>query len=91
MIVGGGFGGLATARALLGAAVDVTLVDANNFHTFQPLLYQVATAGLDGDDVAYAIRGSVPRAARAALERHRAHGQGHGRRPRRERRGARRG
>ena len=59
MIVGGGFGGLATARALLGAAVDVTLVDANNFHTFQPLLYQVATAGLDGDDVAYAIRGSV--------------------------------
>ena len=40
-------------------AVDVTLLDANNFHTFQPLLYQVATAGLDAENVAYAIRGSV--------------------------------
>ncbi len=59
VIVGGGFGGLATARALLGAPVDVTVVDANNFHTFQPLLYQVATAGLDSENVAYAIRGSV--------------------------------
>ncbi len=47
------------ARGLLGAPVDVTLVDANNFHTFQPLLYQVATAGLDAENVAYAIRGSV--------------------------------
>src|SRR3954452_21637932 len=57
VIVGAGFGGLAAARGLLGAAVDVTLVDANNFHTFQPLLYQVATAGLDADDVAFPARG----------------------------------
>ena len=59
VILGAGFGGLAAARALLGADVDVTLLDANNFHTFQPLLYQVATAGLDAESVAYAIRGSV--------------------------------
>jgi NADH dehydrogenase len=59
VIIGAGFGGLATARGLLGAAVDVTLLDANNFHTFQPLLYQVATAGLDAESVAYAVRGSV--------------------------------
>ena len=36
---------------------DVTVIDANNYHTFQPLLYQVATAGLDADDIGYAIRG----------------------------------
>ena len=58
-MIGAGFGGLAAARALLGDAVEVTLLDVNNFHTFQPLLYQVATAGLDGENVAYAIRGSV--------------------------------
>ena len=54
MVVGAGFGGLAVARGLQGEDVDVTLVDANNFHTFQPLLYQVATAGLDAENVAYA-------------------------------------
>ncbi len=59
VIVGAGFGGLAAARGLLGAPVEVTLVDANNFHTFQPLLYQVATAGLDSENVAHAIRGIV--------------------------------
>jgi NADH dehydrogenase len=59
VVIGAGFGGLAAARGLLGAPVDVTLVDVNNFHTFQPLLYQVATAGLDAENVAYAIRGSV--------------------------------
>jgi NADH:quinone reductase (non-electrogenic) len=59
VIVGAGFGGLAAARSLLGDLVDVTILDANNFHTFQPLLYQVATAGLDGENVVYAIRGSV--------------------------------
>ena len=59
VVIGAGFGGLAAARGLLGARVDVTLVDANNFHTFQPLLYQVASAGLDSENVAYAIRGSV--------------------------------
>ena len=54
---GPGFGGLAAVKGLRDAPVDVTLVDANNFHTFQPLLYQVATAGLDVDDVAYPVRG----------------------------------
>src|SRR6476469_10415970 len=57
VIVGAGFGGLAAARALRDAPVHVDLIDANNYHLFQPLLYQVATAGLGGDDVAYAVRG----------------------------------
>ena len=57
VIIGAGFGGLAVARELRGAPVDVTIVDANNFHTFQPLLYQVATAGLGGDDIGYPVRG----------------------------------
>ncbi|HEX2192824.1 MAG TPA: NAD(P)/FAD-dependent oxidoreductase [Acidimicrobiales bacterium] len=60
-IVGAGFGGLAAAKALDGAPVDLTVVDQNNFHTFQPLLYQVATAGLDADDVAHSVRGVVRR------------------------------
>jgi NADH:ubiquinone reductase (H+-translocating) len=58
-IIGAGFGGLAAAEALLGEPVDVVLIDANNFHTFQPLLYQVATAGLDADDVSFPVRGIV--------------------------------
>jgi NADH dehydrogenase len=57
VVIGAGFGGLAAAKALHDVPVDVTLVDANNFHTFQPLLYQVATAGLDADDVAFPARG----------------------------------
>jgi NADH:ubiquinone reductase (H+-translocating) len=60
-IVGAGFGGLAAARGLADAPVDVTLVDRNNFHTFQPLLYQVATAGLASADVAYPVRGITRR------------------------------
>mgnify|MGYP001391768476 CR=1 FL=1 len=56
-IVGAGFGGLNAARALKGADVEVTIVDRNNFHTFQPLLYQVATAGLNAADVAHPVRG----------------------------------
>mgnify|MGYP001004122372 CR=1 FL=1 len=63
VIVGAGFGGLAAAKELAGAPVEVTLVDRNNFHTFQPLLYQVATAGLASADVAYAVRGIVGRQA----------------------------
>ena len=59
MVVGAGFGGLELVKGLADAPVDVVLVDANNFHTFQPLLYQVATAGLDGDDVAAPVRGIV--------------------------------
>jgi NADH dehydrogenase len=63
VIVGAGFGGLAAARALAGAPVDVTIVDRHNFHTFSPLLYQVATAGLAPDDIAPNTRGIVQRAA----------------------------
>jgi NADH:quinone reductase (non-electrogenic) len=56
VIVGGGFGGLAAARALRRAPVDVTLVDRRNFHVFQPLLYQVATGGLSPADISSALR-----------------------------------
>ena len=56
MIVGGGFGGLAAARVLAGAPVRVTLVDRHNYHLFQPLLYQVATASLSPADIASPIR-----------------------------------
>ncbi|HET7804774.1 MAG TPA: NAD(P)/FAD-dependent oxidoreductase [Pseudolabrys sp.] len=57
VIVGGGFGGLSTAKGLAGAPFEVTLVDRNNHHLFQPLLYQVATAGLSPADIASPIRG----------------------------------
>ncbi len=56
-IVGAGFGGLAAARKLRRAPVSVLLIDKNNFHTFQPLLYQVATAGLEPSEIAHAVRG----------------------------------
>ncbi|HEY5886398.1 MAG TPA: NAD(P)/FAD-dependent oxidoreductase [Acidimicrobiales bacterium] len=56
-VIGAGFGGLNAARAFKGVDVDVTLIDRNNFHTFQPLLYQVATAGLNAADVAHPVRG----------------------------------
>jgi len=56
VIIGGGFGGIATARGLADRGVRVTVVDKHNFHTFLPLLYQVATAGLEPADVAYPIR-----------------------------------
>ena len=46
VIVGAGFGGLNAAQALANAPVKITVIDRKNFHTFQPLLYQVATAGL---------------------------------------------
>lgn len=56
VIVGGGFGGLNAARKLAKAPVHVTLLDRNNYHLFQPLLYQVATAGVSPTDVAYPLR-----------------------------------
>jgi len=59
VIVGGGFGGLAAARDLAGAPIQVTLVDRENHHLFQPLLYQVATAGLAPGSIAVPIRGVV--------------------------------
>ncbi len=57
VIVGAGFGGLTAAKALSGAPFSVTVVDRHNYHLFQPLLYQVATAGLSPADIAAPIRG----------------------------------
>jgi NADH dehydrogenase/putative oxidoreductase len=56
VVIGAGFGGLACARALRHAPVTVTLLDRHNYHLFQPLLYQVATAGLAPSDVAVPVR-----------------------------------
>ncbi len=60
-IVGGGFGGLAAARALARAPADLTLVDRRNHHVFQPLLYQVATASLSPADISAPIRSALAR------------------------------
>lgn len=56
VIIGCGFAGLKLAKRLRGADVQVVLVDRNNYHNFQPLLYQVATAGLEANSIAYPIR-----------------------------------
>ena len=56
VIIGGGFGGLYAAKALRRAAVEVVLLDRRNYHLFQPLLYQVATAALNPSDIAAPIR-----------------------------------
>jgi NADH:ubiquinone reductase (H+-translocating) len=61
VILGGGFGGLYAAKALKRAPARVTIVDRRNFHLFQPLLYQVATAALNPSDIAYPIRSVVAR------------------------------
>src|SRR6266516_907818 len=61
VIIGGGFGGLYAALALNRAPVRVTLLDRRNFHLFQPLLYQVATAALNPSDIAAPIRGVLRR------------------------------
>ncbi|MDB5985444.1 MAG: FAD-dependent pyridine nucleotide-disulfide oxidoreductase [Nevskia sp.] len=67
VIVGAGFGGLAAARGLARAAVDVTVVDRRNFHLFQPLLYQVATAALNPSDVAWPVRSVLSKQANARV------------------------
>jgi NADH dehydrogenase len=56
IIIGGGFGGLYAAKSLARARVNITLVDRRNYHLFQPLLYQVATAALNPSDIAAPIR-----------------------------------
>jgi len=61
VIVGAGFGGLEAARALGNAPVHVTLIDRRNYHTFQPLLYQVATAGLSPGEIAAPVRSILRR------------------------------
>jgi NADH dehydrogenase len=65
VVLGGGFAGLAAARALRRAPVRVTMVDRRNHHLFQPLLYQVATAALNPGDIAYPIRSALRRQANA--------------------------
>ena len=67
VIVGAGFGGLAAARALCGSGARVTIVDRQNHHLFQPLLYQVATAGLSPADIAAPIRSVVARHRRTQV------------------------
>ena len=62
VIVGAGFGGLSAAVGLSGAEADVTVVDRRNYHLFQPLLYQVATAGLSPAQIASPIRAILRRA-----------------------------
>ncbi|MFB6347436.1 MAG: NAD(P)/FAD-dependent oxidoreductase [bacterium] len=56
VIVGAGFGGITLAQDLAGEDLSIRLVDRHNYHTFQPLLYQVATAGLDPEQVAHSVR-----------------------------------
>src|SRR6476660_6944723 len=56
LIVGAGFGGLSVARSLASAPVEITILDRKNHHTFQPLLYQVATGGLSPGEIAAPIR-----------------------------------
>jgi len=67
VIIGGGFGGLTTAQALERAPVRVTVVDRTNHHTFQPLLYQVAMAGLSPADIAQPIRGILGQQRNASV------------------------
>jgi NADH:quinone reductase (non-electrogenic) len=62
VIVGAGFGGLSAAKALDGSAFDVTVIDRHNYHLFQPLLYQVATAALSPAEIAAPIRAILSRA-----------------------------
>lgn len=56
LIIGGGFGGIKLAKSLRKLAVQVVMIDRNNYHTFQPLLYQVATGGLEPDSIAFPLR-----------------------------------
>ncbi|NNE05587.1 MAG: FAD-dependent oxidoreductase, partial [Xanthomonadales bacterium] len=67
VVIGAGFGGLFTTRGLAKAEADITLVDRHNYHLFQPLLYQVATAGLAPSDVAWPIRGILSRQKNATV------------------------
>jgi NADH dehydrogenase len=67
VIVGAGFGGLFAAQALAHVDADLTVVDRHNYHLFQPLLYQVATAGLPPSDVAWPIRSILRRQRNATV------------------------
>src|SRR5208283_3830047 len=65
VIIGAGFAGLSAAKALRAAPVDLVVIDRHNYHLFQPLLYQVATAGLSPADIAAPIRQILGRQANA--------------------------
>ena len=67
VIIGAGFGGLSAARALRDAACDVTVIDRRNYHLFQPLLYQVATAALSPAEIASPIRSILSRQKNARV------------------------
>ncbi|MFW6084432.1 MAG: NAD(P)/FAD-dependent oxidoreductase, partial [Gemmatimonadota bacterium] len=67
VILGGGFAGLNAARKLKRAPVEVVLVDRENYHLFQPLLYQVATAALNPSDIAYPLRSALRRQKNASV------------------------
>jgi NADH dehydrogenase len=67
VILGAGFGGLSAAKDLAKASVEVTVIDRRNYHLFQPLLYQVATAGLSPAEIAEPIRGILRRQANARV------------------------
>jgi NADH:ubiquinone reductase (H+-translocating) len=69
VVVGGGFAGLSAVRELSGADVDVLLLDRDLYNTFQPLLYQVATGGLNPGDVTYALRAFAARYGNARFRR----------------------
>lgn len=69
VVIGGGFAGMAVVRQLEHVDVDVLLIDRNGYNTFQPLLYQVATGGLNPGDVTYALRGYVARFGNTAFRR----------------------
>ena len=65
VVVGAGFGGMSVARSLARANVDVLVLDRNNYHGFWPLLYQVATAGLEPESIAYPARAILRKYANA--------------------------
>ena len=67
VVLGAGFGGLAAAKRLVRAPVDVTLIDRRNHHRFQPRLYQVATAALSPADIAAPVRAVMRSGARPNL------------------------
>ena len=67
VIIGAGFGGLSAAKQLARMPFNVTIVDRHNYHLFQPLLYQVATAGLSPGDIASPIRGILRRQKNAKV------------------------
>jgi NADH dehydrogenase len=80
IIVGGGFGGLEVARGLANKNVRVTIIDRHNFHTFLPLLYQVATAMLEPAEVAYPIRTVFGKALNVRFRHNQVHHVDHARR-----------